>query len=185
MLKHKILLWLYRWACYLASRFLYGPWSKLYRWFFERKYKKLPEDTPWTSLQVLDFFRECTWTKDKWYMLFDMISKPEKFYETKEGDCDEFACFAGAVMEEPRYILSVNWYDPRKGMKTFGGHNVLIYFKVASGWRHISNWGIHGPYKKFYNMIYKIPPKNTIPCAYAVREADTLRWIVGERLKRN
>jgi hypothetical protein len=184
VLKHKILAWLWRWAAYLASKYLYGPWSKLYRKIFERKYKKLPEDTPWSALKVRIFFRKCTWVKDKWYMFWDAISKAEKFYETKRGDCDEFACFAGTVMKGPCYIMSVNWYDSRKGEKTFGGHNVLMYFGKG-GMYHISNRGIRGPYKKFYNMIYEIPPKDSIPCAYAVREVDNLDWIIGERLERN
>ncbi len=183
-MKHKILAWLWRWAAYLASRFLYGPWSKLYRKLFERKYKEFPKDLPWSPAKVLDFFRECEWVADKWYMLWDAISKPEKFYSTKTGDCDEFAAMAGAVMEPPKYLMSVNWYDPKKGFKTFGGHNVLVYFRKDSGLWQISNWGLFGPYTKFYDMIYEIPPKDSIPCAYAVREVDDLNWIVGERLKR-
>ena len=174
--------YLYKWLCYLASRFLYGPWSRLCRWLFERKYKKQPDDLPWPLTRVLAFFQGCKWCPDPWYYL-DAISKPEKFYETKQGDCDEFACFAGTVMEGPCYIMSVTWYDSRKGEKTFHGHNICVFQAADKGWRHVSNWGFYTePHEELLDLAMSIPPEGTIPCSYAIRDVDTLKWLAGQRL---
>ena len=181
----RLITFLYSWVCYLAQRFIYGWWSRMWRYLRERGYKKLPNNRPWDEIKVLHFFKSCKWVKDPWYYI-DVISTPAKFYETKTGDCDEFAVFAGYVMNDKvRYLLSVNWYNPDKG-KTFKGHNILVYMKDKS-WYHIGNAGWFGPYKNQFdlmrNLVEHIDP-NGIPCAYSWRNTFTLKYVAGGRFRK-
>jgi hypothetical protein len=176
----KIVTWLYSHVTYLAGRYLYGFWSRLYRRLFERKYTQLPDDRPWTAAKTFEFFCKCTWVKDKWYMFWDAISKPAKFYETKQGDCDEFAAFAGYVMNDKvRWILSVTWYVPGKG-KSFFGHNVLVYYDKEDGsWWYIDQGGYRGPFRLQIELIASIIPRKAIPCAYTWRNVRSLDYVGG------
>ena len=135
----KILVVLWKGISYVAARFLYGPFSRLCRWLFESKYKTLPTDMPWVASKVLDFFKKCQWVADAAGGVIDIISKPERFFETKKGDCDEFAAFASKVLSYRSFILSVTWLNPKnKWFKKFKGHNVCVYF-YQNKWWHISN----------------------------------------------
>ncbi len=175
---HKILAVLWKGISYVAARFIYGPFSRLWRWLFERKYKTLPIDTPWVTSQILRFFSDCTWVADAWGGVLDIISKPEKFFETKEGDCDEFAAFASKVLSWESSILSVTWLDTQaKWFKKFKGHNVCLYYYKDKYW-HISNWGKFGPFKSPSDAWNSVPPNKTIPCAYSLRK-DDLKWFAG------
>lgn len=179
----KLICWLYGWISLFAMRYIYGPWSRFWRNWFETRYTEMPvQAKPWTIQDILSFFRKCTWTKDKWYGGFDVISKPEKLWETHHGDCDEFAVFASEVLPRKRsFILSVVWYRP-KAKKKFGGHNICLYPKLKTfydedsktekstmEWWHIGNWGNHGPYQSIYETIDSIPPKDAIGCAWSLR----------------
>jgi len=188
----KVTIWLYAKLGYLMMKYWYGPWSRFYRKLFERKYKELPKK--WTDKQILDFFKTCDWTKDKWYMLFDVISKPEKLYKKRKGDCDEYAAFAGEAGLHNGWIVSVTWYAPHnKFFSRFKGHNVFIFPKDAKWW-HIGNWGRYGPYRTFFDAlhaIYKIGDRDAIPCAWSVRspcskngEKD-LAFLIGGRFKKD
>jgi len=193
--------WLYTRASLVGMRYIYGPWSRFYRWAFERKYKKMPTDLPWNTDKLLEFFKECTWTKDKWYMGWDVMSKPQRFYETKHGDCDEFATFAATAMSGlVKWVLSVTWWVPG-ARKKFHGHNVCLYpvmsttkdGKTEITWWHISNWGRIGPYDTIYKVIESIPKRfynKAIPCAWSLRPAKArnskekdLQFIFGGTFK--
>ena len=179
----KILVALWKGISYTAARFIYGPFSRLCRWLFERKYKTPPTDIPWTTTKVLGFFEECTWKSDKLGGLIDIISKPERFFERKTGDCDEYAVFASRVLPYVSFILSVTWFNPKASwFKKYSGHNVCVYF-YENKWWHISNWGKFGPFDRPRDVWNSIPPKDSIPCAYSVRK-DSLRWFVGGIIKR-
>jgi hypothetical protein len=181
----KLIVWLFGCISIFAMRYIYGPWSRFYRRVFEKKYTAMPAGLPWNSKKVMDFFRKCTWTKDKWYMGWDVMSKPERLFETHRGDCDEFATFAADTMSGgKRWILSVTWYNPTKGQKTFAGHNVCIYPRIKMvhdeklgrkrpimRWWHISNWGKIGPFKTIYETVDSIPPEGAIGCAWSLRLA--------------
>ena len=137
-----------------VAKFVYGPWSRMWRKIYRRKYKDVEIDppAPWHPSAVTKFFKDCTWVKDKWYHI-DAIASPEKFFATKTGDCDEYAAFSGTVMTtRPGHIMSVTWAYPggqedRDGnIKKWGGHNVYL-FREDNAWWHIGNWGRNGPYK--------------------------------------
>ena len=185
----KLIVWLFGHLSLFAMRFIYGPWSRFYRWAFERKYNELPKDFPWTTKKIMDFFRKCTWTKDKWYMGWDVMSKPQRLFMTKRGDCDEFATFASeALSGDTKWVLSVTWYHPG-GKKKFAGHNVCIYLHRWRWW-HMSNWGKIGPYKYMYDLIDSIPPEGAIGCAWSLRPARArkpgekdLKFVFGGRFK--
>jgi len=168
---------------YIGARCLYSPVSKLYRLIFERKYKNLPSDIPWVASRVLRFFETCTWKQDPMGGLIDVISKPEKFYATKTGDCDDFAAFACRVLCWPSFIISVTWFDPKaKWFKKFQGHNVCAYY-YKERWWHISNWGRMGPLDRPRDIWKNVPPPGTIPCAYSIRK-DDLKWFDGGIIKK-
>jgi hypothetical protein len=179
----KILVLLVKGLSYITTRFLYGPFSRLCRWLFERKYKSLPMDVPWTTDKVLGFFKKCTWKEDKLSGFLDIISKPERFFETKTGDCDEYAAFASKVLPFPSSILSVIWFNPKaSGRRKFAGHNVCVYF-YQNKWWHISNWGKFGPFDRPRDVWNSISPKDSIPCVYSVRKGN-LKWIAGGIMKK-
>ena len=139
------------------------------RLILERKYKAdLPKGL--SAKELNNFFRGCKWTPDPWGQLLDYISKPEKFYITKKGDCDDWACFAANVICYPAFILTVNWYNPggEKFIDRFAGHNVCLFF-VGLRWWHAGNWGIRGPFESLKMVIKDIIPDGSIPVLAAVR----------------
>jgi hypothetical protein len=182
-------LWLITKFAMFAAKYIYRPLSLLYRKLFEQKYKTLPQTLPWTEEQVLNFFKLCIWTEDPAYGMLDVISKPEKLYETRKGDCDEFAVFAGAVMKvKHKFMVSVIWYDPDSDKFTkIRGHNILVYWKDGA-WYHISNWGKFGPFKTIFKqdkgnpnnkpLIYSLPDSNSIPLVCSLRSPTTLKHIL-------
>lgn len=136
---------------------LYYIWSKVYRFFAERKYKKnvvLPKLNSLNELE--DLIGNIIWRKDKWYMLWDAISYPEATYgryvTNKGSDCDDMAILAAFLLEDMKKhgkvnfmevgLLSVPWLSKNRGV---GGHNVCI-IKYKSGmdtyYAHISNWNM-------------------------------------------
>jgi len=168
------------WACvsYVAARFIYGPLSRLYRFFFEKKYNKLPKNLPWSVTQVMEFYKQCNLKSDALGGVLDIISKPERFYEEKTGDCDEFAIFGCRVIRHASYMASITWFDPKKPwFRKFNGHNVCIYPHVG-GWYHIGNWGKFGPFNSLKDVCKSIPPKHAILGAYSIRHLD-LKHIAG------
>lgn len=179
----RFLIWTYGWLAKFASKFLYRSVSRLWRWLFEKKYKQMPIGIPWTIDQILIFFKECKWVQDPWGGTIDVISKPEKFYQTKQGDCDEYAAFACTVLLWRSIFLSVQWFDPKKkGFGKFQGHNVCVYF-YGRKWWHIGNWGKRGPYETLLGLIKDVSPEGTILCNYSLRKADTLKVVATESLK--
>jgi hypothetical protein len=178
-----ILIISWKWLSYVAARLIYGPISRAYRFIFEHKYKTMPIDIPWLTKRVLIFFKECTWKQDACGGVLDVISKPERFYETKTGDCDEYAAFASKVLPWHSFILSVTWFDPEaKWFKKFKGHNVCIYFYKRNWW-YISNGGLFGPFKRPRDAWNSIAPEGTIPCSYSIRK-DNLHWFAGGIIKK-
>ena len=174
----KILIAIYGFLASSVSRFFYGPWSRFLRWLLEQKYTQLPLLLPWKTTDLLDFFKQCEWVPDRWWQLLDQISKPEKFYETQRGDCDEYAVFAGAVMSDKNCILlSVQWYNPKgEGFfKKFSGHNVCVW-REANGYWHIGNWGIMGPFATQEKLIASIVQDN-VYASHAFRNIRSLKWI--------
>ena len=132
-------------------------WVKLYRFLFQAKWRapsyKLPERTP-AELQI--FFRRCAWRPDNWKQAMDMIDWPAKFYDTKRGDCDEFAFFAlwtladTGITEVHMLTLIIR---PLKR-----SHAVCVY-KQQDLWWHIGNWfkgEPQGPYQTLDAVIDSI-----------------------------
>lgn len=176
----KFLVFAFKCISYVAARFIYSPLSRFIRFFFERKYKRLPTDTPWTILKVIRFYQTCKWVSDPVGGLLDFISKPEKFYATKQGDCDDFAAFADEVLDKNSYLVSATWFDPlgKSFRKKFNGHVVCAFTNEENKWFHIGNQGLMGPFEEFEDLVYSIPPPGIIPCTYSSRTGD-LKYIAG------
>ncbi|RLF67875.1 MAG: hypothetical protein DRN26_01065 [Thermoplasmata archaeon] len=174
--------WIWKWITFFCIKFIYKPFSLLIRKLFEKSYTSLPEDIPWTTTKLLKFFQTCRWKQDPLGGAIDHISKPEKFYQTKTGDCDEFAAFACRVLPWKSFILSVTWYE-KKGsfLRRFKGHNVCLYFYKGRWW-HIGNWGKRGPFSRLFEAVYDIVPQDAAPGSFGTRDPSTLTVIAAGRL---
>jgi len=181
---NKILAWFWTRISLFSLRYIYRTCSRVWRFLFERKYKEMPKNLPWDVRQVLEFFATCKWKRDPLWGTLDVISKPEKFYATKTGDCDEWAAFAANVLPyENMWLLSVTWYEPKtdKHKRAFTGHNVCLYYNNLK-WYHIGNWGLYGPYKYFHETLRSIPPSWAVPCAFGVRDGKSLKVVISGQL---
>lgn len=130
-------------------------WYRLYRFLFERSYYD-PKSEDFTMLaryntvdELVAMMRLAKWKADKAKELWDAVSHPSTIQyrlntapDKAIGDCDEFAVYEAAVINnEPSllvelgavraYIMSVMWI--KTGGATwagnplgFGGHNVCI-----------------------------------------------------------
>jgi len=174
---------------FFGMKYIYSGWSKLWRFLLDGKYKNvaITPSVQWKPAEVLAFFtKECKWVKDPWYYV-DVISRPQRFWVKKQGDCDEYACFAGTVMNKYNgCILSVNWYNPQSKDKKFGGHNVYV-FKDGNAMWHIGNWGLFGPYTKgtwdtVARSIVTNADSGAIMLAYSVRDPQTLKFKGGRSM---
>jgi len=172
-----------------VAKFVYGPWSRMWRRIYRRKYKdvKIDPPAPWDPSALIKFFRSCTWVRDKWYHI-DAIASPEKFFVTKQGDCDEFAAFSGTVMTtRPGHIMSVTWYypggkkDKDGNIKWWGGHNIYL-FREDNEWWHIGNCGKNGPYQDGTPRIVALDvvrKAGGMPLSYSRRTVDGLKYVDG------
>ena len=85
-------LWLYSLRYY---------WSRVYRFFFERKYLKgvqLPQIGSFSDIQKE--LKRIKYSSDSIYKLFDSISYPETVWALKKDDCDGFAILTCKLLEQ-------------------------------------------------------------------------------------
>lgn len=138
---------------------LYYVWSKIYRFFFERKWKHI-ELPLFESLEAIEETTgQMKWRKDTWHVLWDTISTPKATYGRflrgePAGDCDDISLFAVRCIEKyvdqspnPKGIGEIGLlscpYINRKGKGKIGGHNVGVFRYTLHGetyWAWISNW---------------------------------------------
>jgi len=164
-------------SAYVINRFIYGSWSRAYRFIFESRYKNLPNSRPWTTIELLSFYKSCTWTSDAIYGILDIMSKPEKFYKTHKGDCDEYAVFAANVLNPNSMVgvLSVQWYD-----SCLRGHHVCV-IKRNGLFYHIGNWGLWGAYANLDKLAASIVPEYGKILSWSLRKGDSsLKWLSGK-----
>lgn len=154
--KHKILVWLGRigFCVYLRCQ-IYAVWSRIYRWFWERKRRKaLPQFQKLGDLVAL--IRTLKWRADGWRQLGDAISHPEHVQWLADndparevGDCDDFAIYEVTALQQPELrrsygiaaaeMLTVSWYK-YGGKATEGnpmghyGHNVCLIRYTDGKW---------------------------------------------------
>ena len=164
---------------FLFNRFLYKPWSKMWRFFLDRKYTEMPDDLPWTRKQLESFFESCVWTEDPVKGSIDYFMKPERFYFTERGDCDDYSVFAASVLDPKMVIgiLTVQWWVPADKKKKFHGHNVCL-IEEDNKLYHIGNWGTWGPYESIEEAMESIAQVRTgnILLGYGLRDKD-LNWV--------
>jgi len=127
-------------------------WSKVYRFFYHRKYRKiaLPQGLHIDSAQA--HMNKLTWSKDTWRELGDSVGDPRWVQYclnqiTSTGkqpngalDCDDFACWAANVIHpgwNPK-ILSFSWMKDGK----LAGHAVCACGGgLGQSLYYIGNWG--------------------------------------------
>jgi hypothetical protein len=166
-----------------AAKYLYGPWSRMWRAIYRREYKnvEITPPAPWHPSELIKFFADCKWVKDKWYHI-DAIASPEKFFATKKGDCDEFAAFSGTVMTtRPGHIMSVTWYAPEADSgEKWAGHNVFL-FREGGVWWHIGNWGRLGPYTGTPSEVAEEIARSVggMALTYSRRTVKDLKYVDG------
>jgi len=162
---------------------IYYIWSRIGRVLFEIHHTG-EADQEFEAEKIQEFLDTCTWRKDPWWHLGDMISRPRKFEVTKRGDCDEFAVTAlskgrhGIKYKGRHYfrlgLLTVNF--TKKG--TFlSGHNVALFrTDLPDGSRsyiHLSNWGIYGPFAAAEEAAKSVwEGAQADPCGYRVTTSN-------------
>lgn len=140
----------------------------------ERQYPSLPEESCWLPTHVLGFFKDCKWSSDPWNGVYDYVSRPEKFFLTKSGDCDDYALFACTMLIRPSNFLTVSWMEENG---TLNGHAVCVYQDSENKWWHLGNWGLRGPFNSLVDVCKSIqPPKATcLLCTLRDRELGYIR----------
>lgn len=130
---------------------LYYFWSRLYRFLFENKYKKIPIPKFYRFSDLEHVLSLMRWEPDPITELNDAISFPGKMQyfflfpeENHKGtDCDEFAVYAATVIERDfkeassPTVMSIVWLDSSGKMH---GHNVCAFQTLDKRWAHMGNW---------------------------------------------
>ena len=84
-------------------------WTRLYRLIWEARYSTTVLTSYRSIHELVDIMRTCHWTADGWRQLWDAWSYPgrvQSIISTKPeaerliGDCDEFAIYLAAVLEQ-------------------------------------------------------------------------------------
>ncbi len=154
---------LYRIGYFIGFKLRYYlVWSRLYRWFRERKYKKMLTSMPVLNIAATESeMRRMAghWRNDTWRSLWDASGGPYYFEAVRKGlaqppehdfDCDSFASWVDKACIASMFCLSVSWMDGKKP----GGHVVAVCRTAAPAalW-HMSNWGRRGPFSSVAEII--------------------------------
>jgi hypothetical protein len=145
-------------------------WSKLYRFMFEKKYKKNTVEKVPKLETIHNKIKHLKWQPDGFKELYDVCRNPEYGQylinnhtlglEPPKGafDCDDFASYCSAAFN-PRdkndigKILTVTYIDETKKLKV-GGHVVFcVYHGFEKKYSVLSNWGLE---LKKYNTIAEV-----------------------------
>lgn len=140
---------------YSICVFLWINWSMFYQ-FIERTFMK-------TSPELLEKFKGddprkewkdyietigVNYGSDKWYMLFDVISSPERIVYRKTGDCDDFSSLAY------NYFGDKFKYDGL--VYTFDGFYAITY---GTGGHIFAIWkSKYGDIFRISNKVASFPP---------------------------
>lgn len=142
-------LWLTRWAFVLSHRLsLYGLKSKLYRFFFEGRFREVLITGERSVEAIVKHVRREAWRADGWRSLYDAISYPGKaelvfrghLKPSSDFDCDDFAVWAVAKLRASRgqiarledaHLLTVVWREPSGKTQ---GHNVAAFLASGAWW---------------------------------------------------
>jgi len=111
----------------IAGFWLSGPryrWSKIHRFFFERKYKYVAMPQVKNLGDIASVLRQVTWTQDSWNKLFDSVSYPGRVYQTKKDDCDGFAILAIELLKQLQVRGYMYTYVPEKWTKA---HTICVF----------------------------------------------------------
>jgi len=149
---------------------LYFLWSLIYRYTWNRRFKKhpVPEIPSKWSAHLLQ--KDLTWKADRWRELWDAIAWPgygQWRYEqevrgepTPPGafDCDDYAVWLAyglAKSEHNALVLNVV-VRSGKGVK---GHHVALVEDEVGGERllwHVGNWGMRGPFDSLRHAVLDV-----------------------------
>jgi len=161
---------IYKMTYWLAmqSRWYQG-WSRLYRFFKQRKYKTYFPVIE-TTTDVNELQRELDkieYHKDDWKVLWDVCHSPyysryvlasarENEQSDDSFDCDDYACLAANMLDWHfnAHLLSVRFKKKNKKFK-FEGH-MVCYFETPYGFRHMGNWGLSPNYRSLEAMAKDI-----------------------------
>lgn len=127
-------------------------WSNAYRFFYQRKYKKVELSKDLSSAAATTLMRRLTWTKDGPKELWDAVSRPgwvqhvinvvTEGGEQPEGslDCDDYATWAAHTLRKDynAKILTFAWIDTRG--RSYG-HAVCLCNHGTTNMFHVGNWG--------------------------------------------
>lgn len=177
----------------MKSRY-YKFWSKIYRFFRQRKYKSVPLERI-KSYQYLDSrFDQLTYSADSWKELWDVCSSPnwvqyclneidsENPQPKGPMDCDEFAIWAANVLQGKKKNCTISTQLLSVAYKTktgkISGHMVCLVecFYPDTGdilYDHVGNWGVYEDYEDIESIVSEICSEHTL-IGYSLMDPQTL-----------
>ena len=161
----KIKLWLSK-AFYPLAIYWWSKWSKVYRYFFLRKYSDVTLKKDLSYTVVTEELKKLKWTKDGFKALGDACGTPQWtqhcLNEVGEGndqpsgylDCDDFSVWACNVTSQqffPR-MFAFAWQQDGK----IKGHVMCLVRRKDGKLHHTGNWGLYGPHTSLRSACEEI-----------------------------
>lgn len=148
-------------------KYCYRRFSLINQRVREKKYKECPQKESWLVSTVLNFYKSCEWVSDPLGGKWDYVSKPEKFYMTREGDCDDWAHFAVTMLIKDAHSLSISW---KEQSGKYNGHVVCVHKDTDGKFWHMGNWGLCGPFDNLDKVVESILPQDATGLAVSLRD---------------
>lgn len=137
---------------YRVMLWWWGVWSAIYRFFYHRKYRKVPLSQDLSAMAASQLMRRLKWTKDGAKELGDAVSSPHWVQHVVNQvaiqrpqpkgplDCDDFAIWAAHVMREEynAKIFTFAWLGEDDKIH---GHAVCLCNYGKASMFHVGNWG--------------------------------------------
>lgn len=174
----------------MYSRY-YSLWSKLYRFLFQRKYKKVKLKQYNTLESIEKLFSKLSWKKDGIKELWDSIGTPEwvqycldeieKTGKQPQGslDCDDFSCYAANAYilrcNEIAYLMSIAY--KKLPTKKISGHMICVIKRKNGTYAHISNWGLFYGFKSLEDVVDDIIKNDKQLIGYSLIEPKRLKLL--------
>lgn len=132
-------------------------WSRVYRFFWHRKYSKVELFKNLTPSEANEVVNTLRWTADGPWALWDACGSPHwvqhainevaasKEQPTGYLDCDDFSIWCAHAIDKRYYpvIFTFSWLSNDNKLN---GHAMCLVRQKDGRMCHVGNWGIFGPY---------------------------------------
>lgn len=155
-------------------------WSKIRRWFFERRYlkKELPEANSLEDIRAC--LKRIKWTRDGPLHLFDCIGYPQTTWVKKKDDCDGFSVLAAELLN--RWSLDANPVLITAVVRPIRkSHTVCAFMSQQGALCYFDNHKLRrNHYSKYEDIIEKTSRGRQLVC-WDVRNPFTLEMVEFHR----